>query len=494
MMKGIAQDFVRYVMHVQVVRNDPAPPAPAVQNVQQTSSDDAADVGLPGRRGRARSPTARPGARGAVADGDPAAAAARQAAARRPSRRPSSRTSGRRRRATRRARAGRARSSSSATARPEPRLPMRDFTDDLRELRRRLDEAEAYLRVDEPRSRLDRAGGRDGAGPTCGTTPTRPRRSPPSTPTSATTSATFDALASALDDVEVLHELAREEDDESQEPEIADGVADDRPRRSTSSSCAACSPASTTRPTASCRSTPRTAASTPRTGARCCCACTSAGPSGAGFDVRASTASSEGTEAGHPVGRVHDHRPLRLRPDDQRAGHAPAGADQPVRQPGPPPDELRRRAGVAGDGRPRRRAQRRRHPHGGVPGVGRRRPARQQDVVGGAPDPRADRAGRQLAGGAQPAAEPGEGDEPAEGDGRGQGRGGAGRRARRASPASRRRSAGAARSAATCCSRTRWSRTCAPRSRPATSTACSTATSTSSWRATSAGAGATADS
>jgi len=38
MMKGIAQDFVRYVMHVQVVRQEA--PAPIVQNVQQTSSDD----------------------------------------------------------------------------------------------------------------------------------------------------------------------------------------------------------------------------------------------------------------------------------------------------------------------------------------------------------------------------------------------------------------------------------------------------------------------
>jgi len=37
MMKGIAQDFVRYVMHVQVVRNDE--PAPTVQNLQQTKSD-----------------------------------------------------------------------------------------------------------------------------------------------------------------------------------------------------------------------------------------------------------------------------------------------------------------------------------------------------------------------------------------------------------------------------------------------------------------------
>jgi preprotein translocase subunit SecA len=44
MMKGIAQDFVRYVMHVQVIRQEqtPAPQAvaPAVTNVTQTSSDD----------------------------------------------------------------------------------------------------------------------------------------------------------------------------------------------------------------------------------------------------------------------------------------------------------------------------------------------------------------------------------------------------------------------------------------------------------------------
>ena len=38
MMKGIAQDFVRYVMHVQVVAEDQ--PAVRVQNVQESSSDD----------------------------------------------------------------------------------------------------------------------------------------------------------------------------------------------------------------------------------------------------------------------------------------------------------------------------------------------------------------------------------------------------------------------------------------------------------------------
>ena len=39
MMIGIAQDFVRYVMHVQVVRNDQPATAPAVQNVQESSSE-----------------------------------------------------------------------------------------------------------------------------------------------------------------------------------------------------------------------------------------------------------------------------------------------------------------------------------------------------------------------------------------------------------------------------------------------------------------------
>jgi len=37
LMKGIAQDFVRYVMHVQVVRDE----APAIQNVRVTSAEDA---------------------------------------------------------------------------------------------------------------------------------------------------------------------------------------------------------------------------------------------------------------------------------------------------------------------------------------------------------------------------------------------------------------------------------------------------------------------
>jgi preprotein translocase subunit SecA len=44
MMTGIAQDFVRYVMHVQVVSEEQA--AVQVQNLQETSSDDVAPDGF----------------------------------------------------------------------------------------------------------------------------------------------------------------------------------------------------------------------------------------------------------------------------------------------------------------------------------------------------------------------------------------------------------------------------------------------------------------
>ena len=59
LMHGIAQDFVRYVMHVEVVKED-APVAPVVQNVQTHSSEDvtttgmqAAAIGLTDDEGRA---------------------------------------------------------------------------------------------------------------------------------------------------------------------------------------------------------------------------------------------------------------------------------------------------------------------------------------------------------------------------------------------------------------------------------------------------------
>ena len=102
---------------------------------------------------------------------------------------------------------------------------MRDFTDDLRELHRRLDEAEVYLRVGEARNRLTELEAEIG----------RPDLWDDADAAKALTAeyanlrddvATYDGMASTLDDLDVLHELAREEDDETQEPELADGVAE----------------------------------------------------------------------------------------------------------------------------------------------------------------------------------------------------------------------------------------------------------------------------
>jgi preprotein translocase subunit SecA len=45
LMHGIAQDFVRYVMHVEVVKEE-APLAPVVQNVQTHSSEDVTTSGM----------------------------------------------------------------------------------------------------------------------------------------------------------------------------------------------------------------------------------------------------------------------------------------------------------------------------------------------------------------------------------------------------------------------------------------------------------------
>jgi preprotein translocase subunit SecA len=70
LMKGIAQDFVKYVMHVQVIRQEA--PAPAVQNMQQTSSDNVSTDGFAN--------AARAAAAAGDLDVDPAAASEAPAA------------------------------------------------------------------------------------------------------------------------------------------------------------------------------------------------------------------------------------------------------------------------------------------------------------------------------------------------------------------------------------------------------------------------------
>ena len=102
---------------------------------------------------------------------------------------------------------------------------MRDFTDDLRDQRRRLGEAETYLRIGELRSRLSELEA-EIARPDLWDDAERAKALTGEYATARDDVATYEALASNLEDVEVLHELAREESDESQEGEIDAGLAD----------------------------------------------------------------------------------------------------------------------------------------------------------------------------------------------------------------------------------------------------------------------------
>jgi len=102
---------------------------------------------------------------------------------------------------------------------------MRDFTDDLRDLRRRLGEAETYLRVGELRNRLFELEAEMGR-PDLWDDADRAKALTGEYAVVRDDLLTYDALASMLDDAEVLHEMAREEGDESQEPDIVGAVTD----------------------------------------------------------------------------------------------------------------------------------------------------------------------------------------------------------------------------------------------------------------------------
>ncbi len=101
---------------------------------------------------------------------------------------------------------------------------MRDFADDLKALRLRLDEAHGYLKIDERRGRLVQleveVARRD-----LWDDPELAKKVNAEYANVKGDIDTFDALAQELEDAEVLHELARELDDESQEAEIGAAVA-----------------------------------------------------------------------------------------------------------------------------------------------------------------------------------------------------------------------------------------------------------------------------
>jgi len=100
---------------------------------------------------------------------------------------------------------------------------MRDFTDDLRDVRRRLDEASDYLKIDDSRNRLVELEAEIGR-PGLWDDAERAKQVNTDYANGKADVDLYDQLSHRLDDAEVLHELAREVDDETQEPEIESGI------------------------------------------------------------------------------------------------------------------------------------------------------------------------------------------------------------------------------------------------------------------------------
>jgi peptide chain release factor 2 len=101
---------------------------------------------------------------------------------------------------------------------------MRDFTTDIAEVARRLKEAEGYLKVDELRLRLTHLE-TEVARPDLWNDQEHAKRVNSEYASAKGDLEEFDRIARTLEDVQVLHEMAREIDDSSQEPEIDQSLA-----------------------------------------------------------------------------------------------------------------------------------------------------------------------------------------------------------------------------------------------------------------------------
>jgi len=102
---------------------------------------------------------------------------------------------------------------------------MRDFSGDLSEARRRLDEARAYLRIEEGHQRLVELES-EVARPDLWDDPEHARRVNAEYSNLKGDVDAFGRLSVVVEDLEVLHEMAREVDDASQEPDLESGLAD----------------------------------------------------------------------------------------------------------------------------------------------------------------------------------------------------------------------------------------------------------------------------
>jgi peptide chain release factor 2 len=101
---------------------------------------------------------------------------------------------------------------------------MRDFSQDIRDLRRRLEEAASYLSIAESRERFAVLEA-EIADPALWDDQERAKKLNAEYADLRDDLTVYDALTAKVADAEVLHELARDEGDESQEPEIEAQIA-----------------------------------------------------------------------------------------------------------------------------------------------------------------------------------------------------------------------------------------------------------------------------
>jgi peptide chain release factor 2 len=104
---------------------------------------------------------------------------------------------------------------------------MRDFSNDLTEVRRRVDEASVYLKVEDSRARIAELE-IEVARPDLWDDQENAKKVNSEYSNLKSDLDEFASLAESIDDLEVLHEMAREIDDESQEPDLERGIAQAR--------------------------------------------------------------------------------------------------------------------------------------------------------------------------------------------------------------------------------------------------------------------------
>jgi len=101
---------------------------------------------------------------------------------------------------------------------------MKDFSEEIADLARRVDDAHKYLRIDDARARLTELE-QQASAPDLWDDADRARQVTSDMAKVREDVELMDELDGRLSDIQTLHELAREEDDASLEPEIADGAA-----------------------------------------------------------------------------------------------------------------------------------------------------------------------------------------------------------------------------------------------------------------------------